>query len=74
MAKVVAYRDESLESLIRRFKKKVEKEDLLVELHKKDFHKSPSIKKREKHKNALKRAAKIARKIMRNEDSVRRGK
>lgn len=74
MAKVVAYRDESLDSLLRRFKKKVEKEDLLIELHKKDFYKSPSLKKREKHENALKRAAKIARKSQRSEDSTKRGK
>ena len=70
MAKVIAYKDESLESLIRRFKKKIEREDLLM--RKKDFYKSPSLKKREKHENALKRAAKFARKNQKNEDSVKK--
>lgn len=74
MAKVIAYKDESLESLIRRFKKKIEREDLLIEMRKKDFYKSPSLKKREKHENALKRAAKFARKNQKNEDSVKKGK
>ena len=74
MAKVTAHRDESLDSLIRKFKKKVEKEAIMDDMRKKQFYKSPSLKKREKHEAALKRAAKIARKSQRGEDSIKRSK
>ena len=62
MAIVKAYREESVESLIRRFRKKVDKEGILFDIRKYDFYKSPSLKKKEKHENALKRAQKAARK------------
>lgn len=62
MAKVVARKDESVESLIRRFKKKVDKDGILMDMYNKEFYKSPSVKRREKHENALKRARKAAKK------------
>lgn len=65
MAKVTAHPGESAESLIRRFKKKVEKAGILEDMRKHEFYKSPSVKKREKHENAMKRAAKAARKFKR---------
>ena len=70
MATVRAYRDESVESLIRKFKKKVDKEGILFDIRKYEFYKSPSLKKKEKHENALKRAQKAARK---REESCRKG-
>lgn len=73
MAKVTARRDESLDSLIRRFKKKVEKEAIMDDMRKKQFYKAPSLKKREKHEAALKRAAKAARKLQKNTDQLRKG-
>ena len=60
---------EDLESLLRRFRKKVEKEGLVEELRKREYYKSPSLKKREKHKNALKRAAALQRKLERGQNS-----
>lgn len=73
MAKVTARRDESLDSLIRRFKKKVEKEAIMDDMRKKQFYKASSLKKREKHEAALKRAAKAARKLQKNTDQLRKG-
>lgn len=54
---------EDLESMLRRFKRKVEKEEILEDMRKHEFYKSPSVKKREKHENALKRAAIAQRKL-----------
>lgn len=70
MAIVKAYREESVESLIRRFRKKVDKEGILFDIRKYDFYKSPSLKKKEKHENALKRAQKAARK---REEAYKKG-
>lgn len=63
MAKVIARPEESVESLIRRFRKKVEKAGILDDMRKHEYYKSPAVKKREKHENAMKRAAKAARKF-----------
>ena len=72
MAKVVArtftnnygkQTTEDLESMLRRFKRKVEKEEILEDMRKHEYYKSPSVKKREKHENALKRAAITQRKL-----------
>ena len=60
MAKVYARYDkesrtyESLDSMIRRFKKSVEKEGILEDMKKHEFYVSKSVKKRLKHKEALK--------------------
>lgn len=60
MAKVYAKYDkesrtsESLDSLIRRFKKGVEKEGILEDMKKHEYYKSKSVKKRLKHEEALK--------------------
>lgn len=43
---------ESLESLIRRFKKLVLKENLMLELRKHEYYKSKSVKRREKSETA----------------------
>lgn len=63
MAKVVLRKDETQEALIRRFKKRVEKEGIIEDIRKHEYFKSPAIKAREKHEAALKRAAKAARKF-----------
>ena len=60
LAKVCARYDkesrtyESLDSMIRRFKKSVEKERILEDMKKHEFYKSKSVKKRLKHEEALK--------------------
>lgn len=62
-------RYESAEALIRRFKKKCEKAGVLQDLRDHEEYKSPSVKRRLKHKKAMIRAAKEARKrAPRNED------
>lgn len=74
MATVAARKEESLDSLMRRFRRKIEKEGLMDEMQKRRFYKSPSVKKREKHEAALKRAAKAARKFQAAEESLKKGK
>lgn len=74
MATVAARKEESLDSLMRRFRRKIEKEGLMDEMQKRKFYKSPSVKKREKHEAALKRAAKAARKFQVAEESLKKGK
>lgn len=51
---VRAKKDESTDGVIRRFKKKVMTEDVLTEVREREFHKSPSIKRKE-HNNEIKR-------------------
>lgn len=74
MAKVYARKEESLDGLIRRFKRKIEKDGTLEDMRKHEFYKSPSIKKREKHEAALKRNAKAARKLEKFNADYKRGK
>ena len=62
MAQVSARKEESLESMIRRFNRKIEKEGLVEDMWKHTYYKSPSVKKREKHESALKRLAKNQKK------------
>lgn len=51
---VKAKKDESTDSIIRKFKKKVLNEDILTEVRKREFHQSPSVIRKEK-KNEIKR-------------------
>lgn len=62
MAKVVAREGERLESLLRRFKKKVDKENLMKEMRRHDFYLSKSEKRRIKSKEARQRILKEERK------------
>lgn len=63
MAKVTQkYEGESLEHLIRRFRKKVDREGLIYDLRKRMFYLSPSQKKRKKHETALRERERLARK------------
>jgi small subunit ribosomal protein S21 len=52
---VVARGNEDIESMIRRFKKKVNKTGILKDLRKKDYYMKPSIAKRRKSAEAKKR-------------------
>lgn len=45
---VKAKKDETVDSVIRRFKKKVQNDQLLTELRKREFYKKPSVLKKEK--------------------------
>lgn len=55
MAMVVAYKDETVDSLYRRFKKKVQKDAILQDLRKTEYYVPKSEKRRIKHEEAMKR-------------------
>lgn len=57
---VKAKPNETIDSLIRRFKKDVEKAGIIKELKRREYYLSPSLKKRLKHQAALKEAQKRA--------------
>ncbi|MDD5772962.1 MAG: 30S ribosomal protein S21 [bacterium] len=50
--------NESLESALRRFKKKCEKSGLLIEIKKREHYEKPSVKKKRKTYAALKKIRK----------------
>ena len=56
MAMVVAYKDETVDSLYKRFKKKVVKDAILQDLRKSEYYVPKSEKRRIKHEMAMKRA------------------
>ncbi len=58
MAMVVAKPGESFESMYRRFKKKVVRDEIIPELRKREYYVSPSQKRRLKKEAAIKRARK----------------
>ena len=53
---------ESVESLIRRFKRKCDKCDLMRDIRKHDYYVKPSVKKKLKHKYALQNMMRIMEK------------
>ena len=55
--------NESVDNLLRRFKKKVEQAGILKEIKKREYYLSPSQKKREKRKKALKRRRKLEKRM-----------
>ena len=46
---------ESLESALKRFKKKVQKAGILTEVHRREHYEKPSVKKKRKSANAKKK-------------------
>lgn len=63
MATVRSNNHEPLESMLRKFKKKVVKEGIMEDMKKKEFYKKPSIKKKEKSEIARKLAEKSTKKF-----------
>lgn len=55
MAKVRVGENESLESALKRFKRKCTNDGILEDMKKKEFYEKPSVKKRRKAKEAQKR-------------------
>jgi len=51
---VKAKKDESVDGLLRRFKKKVLTENIIEEVREREFHKSPSVRRKERN-NEIKR-------------------
>lgn len=62
MATVIARKDETVDSLYKRFKKKFQNEGILQDLRKGEYYIPKSEKKRLKHEQALKRLRKAERK------------
>ena len=58
MAKVVIRKNETVEDLIKRFKKKVVAEGIMTELKRREYYLSPSQKRKEKSKQAQKKLRK----------------
>lgn len=54
---VKAKPDESADSVIRRFKKKVLRNQILTELKKREYYKKPSVEKKERKKELERRRA-----------------
>ena len=61
MAEVILNEGESLESALRRFKRKVQQEDIIKEVKKRSYYLKPGEKRRVKEALARKRARKKAR-------------
>ncbi len=61
MAEVIVQEGESLESALRRFKRKVQQEDIIKDLKKHSFYLKPGEKKRVKQALARKRNRKKSR-------------
>ena len=60
MAKVVVRNNEHPEKVLKRFKRKVEREGIMKAIRNKRYYKKPSVKKKEKSKAAAKRRRKLA--------------
>lgn len=62
MATVIARKDETVDSLYKRFKKKLQNEGILQDIRKGEYYIPKSEKKRLKHEMALKRLRKAEKK------------
>ena len=58
MTQVIARPNESFESMLRRFKRTVEREGVLADLRKHEYYEKPSVKRKRKSAAARKRAKK----------------
>ena len=63
MAYVKLRKNETFDSLLKRFKRQIQDEGLAQELKKREYYLSPAQKRREKSKNAQIRQRRIERKI-----------
>ena len=61
MAEVKAGSDEGIDSLIKRFNKRVQQDGILAELRRGEFYEKPSIKRKRKKAAKKRNAAKAAR-------------
>ena len=58
MSTVKVGENESVESAIKRFKRKCQKDGIIGDLRKKEFYEKPSVKRKKKAENARKRNSK----------------
>ncbi|MCL0057677.1 30S ribosomal protein S21 [Dehalococcoidales bacterium] len=63
MAKVVVGNDESFESLLRRFNKKVQQEGILGEIRRREHYEKPSVKRKRKEAAKRRKIAKALRRL-----------
>ena len=70
MSWVIAKPGENIDSLIKRFKKAVDKSGLLADLKKHEFYEKPSVKRKRKQAASRKRVAKELKKLGRQEMKV----
>jgi small subunit ribosomal protein S21 len=61
LADVVAQENESFESLLRRFNKRVQQEGVLSELRRREFFEKPSIKRKRKEAAKKRKSARTTR-------------
>ena len=61
MANVVASDNESFESLLRRFNKRVQQEGILAEVRRREHYEKPSIKRKRKEAAKRRKSARMAR-------------
>lgn len=61
MAKVVARENESFESLLKRFNKKVQQERIRAEMRRHEYYEKPSIKRKRKKAAKRRKAARVPR-------------
>ena len=54
MARVIKKQDETVDALLRRFKRQVQRDNILLEVRKREYYVKPGIKKRLKRENARK--------------------
>jgi len=62
LADVVSQENESFESLLRRFNKRVQQEGVLSELRRREFFEKPSIKRKRKEAAKMRKSTRPAKK------------
>lgn len=61
MSTVVAGDNESFESLLRRFNKRVQQEGILSEIRRREYYEKPSIKRKRKRASKRRKSARVMR-------------
>ena len=61
MAEVVVSHNESFESLLKRFNRKVQQDGILAERRRREFYEKPSIKRKRKEAAKRRKSARVAR-------------
>lgn len=61
MANVVAGENESFESLLRRFNKRVQQEGILSEVRRREYYEKPSVKRKRKSASRRRKTARAMR-------------
>ncbi len=61
MSTVVAGDNESFESLLRRFNKRVQQEGVLSEIRRREYYEKPSVKRKRKRASKRRKSARVMR-------------